>query len=132
MKGKRYNMQLLVESGMFDVNKGQLFCYTIQEYFDALTEFLSKHISGFGNYTPAFVVNSEDERNCFLQECYEARAVYIMLGMTALMDAVNVMEDAALKRDMDELSDGQVKFRATLKICTDILRKAEMRWMISR
>jgi len=132
MKGKRYHMQKLAESGRFDITVAQRFYYNSQEYFDALSEFSQNHISPLKHYTPAFVVNSDDERNAFIAECCEVRADFMRMGLISLLEDVATMEDAVIKRDMKEFSDGQVKFLANLNICMDIIKDAETLWVINR
>ena len=129
--GKCYNLQKLIASGMFDIESGQQFHYNkIQTYFDSLEDFAANYVSGFGNYTPAVVVNSDENRAFFLVECYNARAQFMVLGISALLDCVTVMEDAAIKRDREGFADGQVKLRATLRICRNTIRAAEIQWLI--
>ncbi|MCL2216472.1 MAG: hypothetical protein FWB91_05550 [Defluviitaleaceae bacterium] len=131
MKGKRYDMQKLASSGMIDISVSQRFYYNNQEYFDALSDFVKNHNASFSNYTPAFVVNSEEDRAAFLKECFEARAEFVRMGMTALLDELAVMEDAAINKNMEEFADGQVKLTATVQICIKIIEDAALRWVMT-
>jgi len=131
MKGKTYDLKKLADSGKFDTTVSTRFFYDTQGYYDALTDFAADFKSDFGNYTAAFVVNSDEDRKIFLGDCFEARAEFVRLGMTALMEALAVLEDAAIQKNTKEFSDGQVKFDATLRICVDIIRGAVMPWRMS-
>jgi len=130
MKGIKYDIDKLNKSGLFDTSAASKFYYNIQDYFDALTYFIDNNVFGFSNYTPAFVVNSDEDRCLFLKECFDTRAEFTRLGMAALLQELDVMENAANKRDMKEFSDGQIKLRASIEICIRALRGAAMRWRI--
>ena len=132
IKGKRYDMQKLAASNQFDLTVVHRFYYNVQEFFDELTEFAETHRSPLRNYTPAFVINSEDERQVFIQECFEARAMYMKLGLTGVLHEISVMEDAVQKKMLKEFSDGQIKFLADLTICIDVIKDSETRWVIGR
>jgi len=129
MKGKRYDMKKLAASGMIDITVSQRFYYNNQEYFDTLTKFLDYH-TGLGNYTPAFVVNSEEDCASFMLECFEARAEFMRLGLTVLLQELAVMEDAVINKDMKEFADGQTMFMASLTIYKDLIKDAAMRWKV--
>jgi len=131
MKGKKYDIEKLEASGKFDTSVSTRFYYSTQEYFDAITLFSEHHNKGFSNYTPAFVVNSDDDREEFLKECFEVRAGLTTLGLTALLNELSIMEDAAIQKDMKEFSDGQIKYRATLEICLRTIKDATMRWRMT-
>lgn len=131
MKGKTYDLNKLSATGNFDIGVTSRFYYNTQDYFDALSDFYLNFKRDLTNYTPAFVINSEDDRKEFLQECFEIRAEFVRLGITALLEALSVMEDAAITRKFSDFSDGQVTFRATLKICKEAIKDAEMPWKIS-
>ena len=131
MKGKTYNLEKLSSSGYFDVSVSKRFYYNTQEYFDELTDFVNNYDRDLRNYTPAFVINSDIDREEFIKECYEIRAYYVRLGMTALIDAIEVMENAAIGKEVKEFSDGQVSYKAKIKICKDAITEAQMRWKMS-
>lgn len=132
MKGRKYDMEKLEASGKMDVSVCSRFYYTQQDFFDELTNFIENHNTGFSNYTPAFVVNSEEDRKEFLNECFEARAQLTRIGMTALLDELSVMEDAAIHRNMKEFADGQIKYGATMEICLKLVKDSARRWVMSR
>ncbi|MCL1884757.1 MAG: hypothetical protein FWF81_13520 [Defluviitaleaceae bacterium] len=132
MKGKTYDLEKLSASGNFDVSVITRFYYNTQEYFDALTTFVNTYSRDLGNYTPAFVVNSDADREEFMKECFEIRADYVRLGLNALIESLVVMEDAAINRDVKEFSDGQISYQATLKICKDDIKNATTRWKMKR
>lgn len=132
MKGKTYDINKLSSSGKFDVGVSNRFYYNTQEYFDALTDFAANYNRDLSNYTAAFVINSDAERDAFMLECYEIRADFVRLGINALLEALVTLENAAISRELGEFSDGQVKYRATLKICKDIIREACERWKMTR
>ena len=132
MKGKTYDMQKLSASGKFDISVSTRFYYTTQEYFDALTDFEAKYNRELNNYTAAFVINADEDREAFMQECYEIRAIFVRLGADALLESLLVLENAAISRNMNVFSDGQVNFRATVKICKDIIKNSCERWRMTR
>lgn len=126
MKSKIYDLKKLNSSGNFDISISMRFFYNTQEYFDALTDFASSYARDLGNYTPAFLINSDVDREGFMKECFKIRADFVCLGMTALLEKLAVMEDAAISKNFKEFSDGQVIFQATLKICKSLIKEAEM------
>jgi hypothetical protein len=132
LKGRTYNLEKLSSSGKFDIEVSARFYYNMQEYFDALTDFAKNYHHDLSNYTPAFVVNSDDDREQFMKECFEVRADFVRLGMTALLESLVVMEDAAISRNQKAFSDGQVGFHATLRICKDEIEAAANRWKLTR
>ena len=131
VKGKTYDLNKLAASGNFDIDAGPRFFYTTQEYFDALTDFVSHFRQDLGNYTPAFVINSDPDREEFLRECFAVRAKFMSLGITPLLDTLAVMEDAVISRNLKAFSDGQIRLHATLKICRDEIKKSAQRWRLS-
>jgi hypothetical protein len=131
MKGKTYDLEKLSASGKFDISVSTRFYYNTQEYFDALTDFALNYHRDLSNYTPAFVVNSDADREEFMKECFEIRADYVRLGLTALLESLVTMEDAAIAKNFKEFSDGQVTYRATMKICKDAITDAAMRWKMT-
>ena len=131
MKGKSYDIDKLAESGMFDIGVATRFYYNTQEYFDALTNFMVNHNRPLSNYTPAFVVNSEPDREQFMKECFEIRADFVRLGLTVLLDWLVVMENAAIAKNAKEFMDGQINFHASLKICRDTLRESTKPWRMT-
>jgi hypothetical protein len=132
MKGKKYDLEKLSSSNHFDISVSSRFYYNTQEYFDALSDFVQNFDRDLRHYTPAFVVNSDDDRANFLKECFEIRAVFTRLGITSLLDSLAVMEDAAIKRKHKEFSDGQVTYQATLQICKDTISDSAMRWKLGK
>jgi hypothetical protein len=132
MKGKTYDLGKLSSSGRFDIGVSTRFYYNTQDYFDALSEFAENYARDLGNYTPAFVVNSDLDREEFMKECFEIRADFMRLGMVTLLDELMKMENAAISRKFKEFSDGQITFQATIKICKDVIRESAMRWKVSR
>jgi hypothetical protein len=132
VKGKTYDMEKLTESGKFDTSVSTWFYYKTQDYFDALTEFANSYPRDLGNYTPAFVINSDADREEFMKECFEIRADFTRLGITPLLEELANMENAAISRNFKEFSDGQITFQATMKICKDVIKDSVMRWKLSR
>ncbi|MCL1877225.1 MAG: hypothetical protein FWF80_00030 [Defluviitaleaceae bacterium] len=129
MKGKTYDLAKL--SDKFDTDVSTRFYYNKQEYFDALSSFLTNYNRDLGNYTPAFVINDDLSREEFMRECFEIRAELTRLGLSALLELLSQLEDAARKRNFQEFSDGQVNFRATLEICKSELLDATTRWKMT-
>lgn len=132
LKGRTYNLEKLSQSGNFDIDASTRFYYNMQEYFDALTFFSKNYHRCLSNYTPAFVVHSDPDRERFMKECFEIRADFMRLGITALLEALVVMEDAAISRNQKAFSDGQISFHATIKICKDEIEAAANRWKLTR
>jgi len=124
MKRTSYDIEKLARSGKFDTSIISRFFFYIQEYFDALTDFITTQQRCLNNYTPAFVVNNEDERRNFLVDCFKARATIMKLGFPALLEELSVLEHAANVRNLKKFSDGQINFNATMKIYMDIIRDA--------
>lgn len=131
MKGKTYDLEKLAASGNFDTSVSTRFYYKTQDYFDALTDFASNFQRDLGNYTPAFVINSDADREEFMKECFEIRADFMRLGLVSLLSELEKMENAAISRNFKEFSDGQITFHATLKICREIIRDSATRWKVS-
>ena len=125
MSLKTYDISKLTQSNQFDTANVQLFFYQITDFYEALNGFVETMGRALSHYTPAFVVNSEEERSNFLQECSQVRAKLMRIGATELMDTLAVLENAAIHRDFKEFSDGQVKFSATLKMAIDVIKDAE-------
>ncbi|MCL2578026.1 MAG: hypothetical protein FWE27_08255 [Defluviitaleaceae bacterium] len=125
MKGITYDVNKLSESGKFDTSVSKLFFYSTQEYFNALTDFVQNYKQDLANYTPAFVIHSEDSRKEFINECFAVRASLVRLGMPELLDALDTLENAAISKHEKEFSDGQIKFRATIKIYKEKIKEAE-------
>ncbi|MCL2049672.1 MAG: hypothetical protein FWG87_13215 [Defluviitaleaceae bacterium] len=132
MKGITYNLEKLIASGNFDTGVIERFYYDKQEYFDALTDFRYDYKRDLTNYTPAFVINSKEDSEEFMKECFEIRAIFIKLGFTAVLETLVRLEDAAISHSEKAFSDAQIRFRATLKICKDELQAAANRWKITR
>jgi len=131
MKGRTYNMKKLESSGKFDTSVLERFYGSEQEYFDALTNFVKNYTRDLGNYTPAFVINCDEDREEFMKECFEIRADFMRLGMTELLKNLSILEDAAISRTLKGFSDGQISFHASLKICKDEICAAANRWRIT-
>ena len=127
MKNRVYDIEKLTASGKFDTSIIMRFFYHVQDYYDALTDFVENYQRCLINYTPAFVVNSEEDRKNFLEECFKVRAVFMRLGATDLLGLLGVMEDSAISRSAKEFSDGQVNFAATLEIYISIVKDAEQK-----
>jgi len=132
MKGKTYDLNKLSATGNFDISVTTRFFYNTQDYFDALTHFAKHYKRNLNNYTPAFVVNCDTDREEFIKECFEVRADLVRLGLTSLLNLLTVMENAAINRNEKEFSDGQISFKATMKICKDAIKDSSQRWKISR
>ena len=131
MRGRQYDTRKLTAAG-FNIEDAQIFHYKIEEYFDALTNFVEKFTIPLNNYTAAFVVNCEEDRAAFLQDCYNTRAELMGMGMTAAIAELAILEDAAIDRNMKEVADSQIKLAATIEICIREARDAALRWMIKR
>jgi len=121
-----YDIEKLAGSGKFDTTIISRFFYYIQEYFDALTDFVTTQQRCLSSYTPVFVVNSDDERRNFLVDCFRARATIMKLGFPALLEELSVLEHAANVRNLKKFSDGQINFEATMKIYMDIIKSARL------
>jgi hypothetical protein len=131
MKGKTYDIKKLEDTGRFDTSVSTRFYYNKQDYFDDLTTFVLNYKRDLSNYTPAFVVNSDVDREEFMKECFEIRAEFVRLGLKSLIESLEVMENAAISKKFKEFSDGQVTFKATIKICKDTISDAATRWKMS-
>jgi hypothetical protein len=132
MKGRQYDLEKLDASGKFDTTTGRRLHYDTQAYFDSLTNFSKNFKKDLRNYTPAFVVNSDEDRDRLLRECFEIRAEFMQLGMVALMDTLTVMEDAAREKNAKEFADGQKILLATLDICKKAIAEAAKPWRVTR
>jgi hypothetical protein len=130
MKGKTYDIKKISDNGNFDTSVADKFYYNKQEYFDALTDFVTDYDQDLRNYTPAFVINSDADREEFLKECYKIRAAFTRLGLKTLLEILSVMEDAAISKKFNEFKDGQINFHATINICKTALKEFEMRWKL--
>ncbi|MCL2224058.1 MAG: hypothetical protein FWB96_03710 [Defluviitaleaceae bacterium] len=124
MSGKTYDLNKLSTLGKFDIGVSTRFFYKTQDYFDALTHFVEHFNRELRNYTPAFVVNSDDNRNEFIKECFEIRAEFMRLGMDDLLEALTTLENAAISKQEKAFSDGQIKFRATINIYKDAINQS--------
>lgn len=122
---KTYDITKLATSGKFDTTIVQRFFYHVRDYYDALTDFVENYGRCLKQYTPAFVVNSEEERKTFLAECSQLRAKFVRLGATSLLEALSNIEDAAVERNFKGFSDGQITFAATMEIYVNIVKDAE-------
>jgi|GEM_PF-659676 len=127
MSIKTYDIAKLEASGKFDTAHVQRFFYNVKDYYEVLTDFFDNYKKCLGHYTPVFVVNSEEDRQRFLTECSQVRAKFINMGAIGLLDALSVLEDAAIIRNFEQFSDGQVKFNATLKIYMDLVKSVEVK-----
>jgi hypothetical protein len=132
MKGKTYDTDKLSADGRFDTSVITRFFYKTQDYFDALTDFEQNYKRDLSNYTPAFVIHADANREEFIKECFDVRAVFVRLGMTYLLDELTTLENAAISKHEKEFADGQVKFRATIRIYKDIIKEATTRWKMTR
>jgi len=124
---KIYDMNKLESSGKFNIDAIRRLFYKEEDFFHALTDFVDNYQRCLSNYTPAFVVNSEAERQSFLAECFNVRAVLMRIGATELSKFLSVMEDALIFSDTKELSDGQMNFKANIEIYTRIIKDAEIK-----
>ena len=124
MKGLVYDLEKLAGSGKIDTSFIGRYFYDSQEYFDKLTDFTTNYARCLSSYTPAFVVNSEEDKNRFLAECFQVRALFMQLGLASALDELNTMENAIHNQNVKEFADGQVKFAATLNIYMDIINDA--------
>jgi hypothetical protein len=132
VRGKTYDLTRLAASGYFDTSVCTRFYYHAQEYYDSLTDFALNYSRDLSNYTPAFVVNSDPDREEFLKECFEIRADFMRLGLTALLESLGTLENAAITRNFKEFSDGQITLFATLQIAKDTIKESAMRWKVSK
>ena len=126
MSGTIYDIDKLAQSGQIDTTLIGRFFYNNQDYFDKLTDFATNHSRSLSHYTPAFVVNSEEDRDRFLSDCFQVRAMLMQLGMTSALAELNTMEDALHGGNLKDFADGQVKFLANLKIYMDIIKSARL------
>jgi hypothetical protein len=76
------------------------------------------------HYTPAFVVNSPEDRALFMKDCLVIRPVLMQLGLTYALRELDIMENAIWHGLVKEFADGQVKFAASIEIYTDVMKKA--------
>ncbi|MCL2357683.1 MAG: hypothetical protein FWC70_11150 [Defluviitaleaceae bacterium] len=130
MKGKTYDLEKLSDN--FDTEVSKRFYYDKQEYFDALSDFVTNFNRDLCNYTAAFVINSDHSREEFMKECFEIRAELTKVGTIGLIKLLSHLEDAARARSFQEFSDGQVNFKALLHICKDEINNAATRWKMTR
>ena len=122
-----YDIDKLAHSGQIDTTLIGRFFYNNQDYFDKLTDFADNYSRCLSHYTPAFVVNSAEDRNRFLADCFRVRAVLMQLGMKSAMTELNTMENAVYDGNLSDFADAQVKFLANLNIYMDIIRSARIK-----
>jgi CheY-like chemotaxis protein len=121
-----YDLDKLAVNDVINTDMATRFFYTLQEYFDKLTEFTNNYHSYINHYNPTVVVVSEDERNVFIADCSGVRALLMQLGMNMPMNELNNLENAALSGAIKELSDGMIKFHGMLKIAAEHIEKARI------
>jgi CheY-like chemotaxis protein len=111
-----YDLEKLAADDVISIDVATRFFYTIQDYFDKLTEYLKNYKSYIGHYNPTVVVVSDAERDVFLADCASVRALLTQLGMNTPLNALNNLENAALAGEIKVLSDGIIVFKGLLEI----------------
>lgn len=118
----KYDLEKLTANSAVHASDVIRFYYNYQDYYDGLTAFLEKREQFLRMYNPMVVIYSDETRKSFLDDCNDIRAELTRLGMTLSLDELNNLENALHSNDVKSLSDGLVKFFATLDItATDIL-----------
>jgi CheY-like chemotaxis protein len=118
-------MAKLGENDVINTGVATRFFYTLQDYFDKLTDFTQHYQSYINHYNPTVVVHSEAERNIFIAACATVRALLTQLGMSSPLNELNNMENAALAGSIEELSDGMIKFHGMLEIAATHIQAAQ-------
>ena len=126
MKGKVYDITKLSESNEIDMELVRLFFFNNQDYFNGLTEFLFEYQQYLGHYTPAFVINSPEDKGLFLAECFKVRASLMRLGLRLALEELDYMEDAIYAENVKAFSDGQVKFEAAIQIYKRLFKAVQL------
>jgi hypothetical protein len=124
MAGKVYDLAQLTEGNGIDCKMVKLFFYDNREYFDALTNFIDHFGHPLAHYTPAFVVNSPDDRTLFMKDCLTIRTKLMQLGLTLALRELDVMENAVSAGAAKEFADGQIKFAAAIEIYMKVIKDA--------
>ena len=122
--GKVYDLAQLTEGNGIDCNLVKLFFFENRDYYDALTDFLDNFGHPLAHYTPAFVINSPDDRALFLKDCLTIRITLMRLGLTYAVRELDFMENAIHAGNVKEFADGQVKFTASIEIYSSVIRAA--------
>ncbi|MCL2188360.1 MAG: hypothetical protein FWC16_07615 [Defluviitaleaceae bacterium] len=122
--GKVYDLAQLTEGNGIDTNLVKLFFFENKDYYNALTEFLETFGRPLAHYTPAFVVNSPDDRALFMRDCLGIRTTLMRLGLTLAMRELDIMENAAHAGNAKEFADGQIKFDAAVEIYCTVIKDA--------
>jgi hypothetical protein len=124
MNGKVYDMAQLTESNGIDRSLIKLFFFDNHDYYDALTDFEENFHKPLAHYTPAFVVNSPEDRALFLKDCLNIRTTLMQLGLTLAIRELDNMENAVHSGAVKEFADGQIKFDAAIEIYMAVIRGA--------
>jgi hypothetical protein len=124
MGEKVYDLAQLTESNGIDRSLVKLFFFENKDYYNALTRFTEEFHRPLAQYTPAFVVNSPEDRALFLTDCLKIRTALMQLGLTLAIRELDAMENAVHNGDVKEFSDGQVKFDAAIRIYMDVIEGA--------
>jgi len=119
-----YDLAQLTESNGVDRSLVKLFFFTNKDYFNALTVFADTFSRRLAHYTPAFVVNSPDDKALFLADCLTIRTTLMQLGLTLAIRELDVMENAVHSGSMKEFMDGQIKFDAAVEIYIEVIKSA--------
>jgi CheY-like chemotaxis protein len=119
-----YDLAKLAENDVINTSVATRFFYTMQDYFDKLTEFTQHYHSYINHYNPTVVVVSDAERNIFIAACATVRALLTQLGMSSPLNELNNLENAALAGSIEELSDGMIKFHGMLEIAATHIEAA--------
>jgi hypothetical protein len=124
MSGKVYDLTQLTESNGIDRSLVKIFFFENRDYYDALTMFAETFHRRLAHYTPAFVVNSPEDRALFLADCLTVRTTLMQLGLTLAIRELDIMENAVHNGSVKEFSDGQVKFDASIQIYIEVIQGA--------
>ncbi|MCL2604932.1 MAG: hypothetical protein FWD90_10680 [Defluviitaleaceae bacterium] len=124
MSNKVYDLAQLTESNGIDRSLVKLFFFENSDYYDALTRFAEDFHRPLAQYTPAFVVNSPEDRALFLADCLRIRTILMQLGLTLAIRELDAMENAVHSGAVKEFSDGQIKFDAAVQIYIEVIEGA--------
>jgi PleD family two-component response regulator len=118
-------MEKLAQDNIIDTGVASRFFYSLQDYYDTLTEYITHYDSYIHHYNPIVVVASDAEKNIFFAACSKTRAMLTQLGLTASLSGLDMMENAARAGDIKELSDRLVMFHGMLEIAANHILAAQ-------
>lgn len=86
-----------------------------QEFFDALTDFVTNSENFLSEYTSLRIMNRDDERKNFIVELKKIRDILTSLGMGNAAANLKHLENAAFKKDREILESELTEFNRTIK-----------------